>query len=264
MDQNRFDALARMLSHRHPRRRTTGLVSLVVVGLGLGLDPNPIITPETAAKGKHGKKSKRGKKGKNKGPSKVPCGGTMVPACIGGQQLNETTCECYCPVAGAEFNSHCQECVPYRFMGYGCCTYERECENSCVPKDQCCPGFTPCALGFEGCCNALAGEECAQFDGCCNTLIGDDVCDGKWCCRAGQKCCPGRGCIPEAQPCCGPNETLCGGTRCCAAGKICTTGTHNGVPRSECCSPGLVACDGICCVAGAQCCAPDYQNPCLC
>jgi hypothetical protein len=122
----------------------------------------------------------------------------------------------------------------------------------CVPAEQCCPGReVPCAIAPDGCCNAFAGEECAEFDGCCNTLDAEKfVCDGKWCCDKGDECVAGVGCRKPAQ--CPVGETDCAApngeiTACCNEGELCCNGiccAKSIAPVSKCCGTRQ-ACYGI-------------------
>jgi hypothetical protein len=139
-----------------------------------------------------------------------------------------------------------------------CCPgRERECKRrvngrertTCIPIDQCCPGReVPCPI-VNGCCNSLAGEECAEIDGCCDTIGGGKkVCDGTWCCDEKDDCVPGEGC--KKPQVCGPGFIDCPwldgvGLSCCRDDGLvfCCNGTCCGTPRdsSKCC-PGRTGC----------------------
>ena len=271
MDQHRFDQLTRAWSRRRTRRDATRLVSLAIVGLGVG--------HHAAADGE----AKHGAKKQHKG--KVLCEGKWVERCAR-DEVMFPGCFCNCPV-GQEY-SRCGECVP---EGAKCCLSEKPCGDRCISRRDCCdstertcgkngkvsvcverpgccPGEAACPIAAEGCCNTAAGEECAALAGCCNTLLGKAVCDGKWCCAVNEKCCPGQGCIPKAaccddagpcpsepsgccawneqccpnggcrpltESCCASGETNCGGLRCCPENTTCTVGTYDGQPRAKCC-----------------------------
>ena len=285
MDETRFDHLARALSRRLSRRETTGVLSFLAVAVGLH-EFTPIVE-KSEAKGRKGKGKGKGKGHKQRKNKPVQCGGAPVEPCPAGTTLNQASCRCDCPSPNDFYRAECQRCLNIHTE---CCPGERRCsgrcipsgecceetdipcsDGSCVPYGRCCPGYSTCAIELDGCCNALAGEECTQFDGCCNTLAGNTVCDGKWCCKANERCCLGSGCVPENQPCCNVDEMLCGigiAQQCCDARGTCTTGAYDGQPRSRCCGQpragsSMTPCDGVCCEHDEPIiCCPGRQNPC--
>lgn len=309
MDEAHFDQISRAIGLRQSRRRVLALAAAVASGIAVQSD-------DSLGRARSAKPQKKPK-------GQELCNGTWVPRCPP-HSARLSDCSCICD---SNYNpgKHCNLCLP---LGTKCCPDEKQCGEDCVPKgtccrnentctrvvkkhgkkrtktfcypeDECCPDDVECPSAAGGCCNPLAGEECASFDGCCNTFAGKSICDGKWCCDAGQDCCPGRGCVDQGEGCCatpclyGPGgccgadevctadgccprltHTSCGnGLACCAANTICTVGSYGDFPRASCCNleiEGVIGCDGVCCAPSGNhetqvtCCAPGKANPCLC
>jgi hypothetical protein len=249
MEGRNFDDLVRTLSGRNSRRSALGLLTGALGALATGQEADIL-----AKRKKKKKKNKR--KARNKSKRKSSCSRKSCPR---GFQLNQRTCECECTRqscnGGMEFDLETCSCACPRGM--------RECRDSCVGPDQCCPGDPPCPEDPKGCCHSPGVEVCT-IDGCCPEIGGLKACnnfcvdtsidthhcgDCNVACQDNEQCVDGE-CVAKEEPC----EPGPGG--CCAGERSCPNGSC--IPAGMCCPGVEQACPsapGGCCntFAGEEC-----------
>ena len=269
MDPDRFDALARFLSHTGSRRRAAAALGGVFGGVF-----SMSSLEEAAAKKKcpRCKKRKNGKCKKNKPDGTACAGGT----CQGGRCQSagnppadpcpgQKPCKGGCIATG-------QCCISADCpSGYQCCSdacsdTKKPADAFCFTHAECCSDFCRSSrLGVSACAATCRGQQCTLAEGCCrgftclnvDSTTGFGTCGG---CRHGGSpcesdadCCfsactaspnnPQKGCVSYAG---GPCERSIDCKSCAVYGECTVTidGTtrdicHNGVCRcpdnDECC-----------------------------
>jgi hypothetical protein len=229
MESERFDALARAIDLRAPRR-----AALRVFGGGVAahlLHPG-LDNAEAKKKHKHNKKRKTCKSGTKK------CGTTCVPAadcCANADCGKGATClngACGCPPGQRDCDGRCiqaSDCCPACSGGHICvngvCSCPAEminCGIACVTGDQCCTN-SDCGDGFSGCDDGFCvcpGSDISDCPICCDTS------DDKICAVIGDEVsCQGGGC-PITDWCSDEHVYLCGSHCFCATSiddaRVCT------------------------------------------
>lgn len=280
MEHTRFDAIAKQLGTRLPRR---GLLGLVAALTAAGVVGPP---EESAAKHKHRKKCPTGQQRCRPGKGQ-PCVGCCSDTDCGGNACVDGTCTA-CPRGQRSCRGGCialdaccvdADCTGNRVCTGGtcdCAPSDRLCEGVCINRRDCCGTDCPPNNGGGG-GGGGTPQTCtpANCNGCCDgTTCREGVTDnncgrgGGACvaCAAGTSCaagiCTGTGsCSPEScDGCCnrgscheGDSQNFCGrgGVTCaaCRSRESCDVGTC--VCPTECCG------DEDCTEGDAGLCRPD-------